>query len=494
MIRSGTALFGRIFGRGIGYLGQIILARALAPDGYGLFAIGWTLLRLFSIAGHLGLDYGVVRFGSRYWNKNNQKLRSVALISIGCAFLTGLLFGILLYFSAPWLASDFFRKPDLAPILRGFALAFPFVTTLRVSAATSSISGKMIYGAVAEDITQPILQIILFIIFLSIGMQMQAAVLSVGISYSIAAILAFIFVAKLLPYLISGEKLLTHDLVPLFRFSLPAIVGVTLGAFNLWGDRLLVGYFSTDSNTGIYQSISIITMFTTIILSGFKIAISPIISSLHHNNDLLGLKNLSRSTVRWMLYLSMPALIFVIIYAGPLITGLFGPAYQSGTVPLIILTVGQIFYVSFGITDQVFVMTGKQKEWVRISALIFSLTIVFDALMITRYQLIGASIVSTAMMLLLGFIAVVKLKYHLNFWLFDIHHVKIIGGSIFTALLSYPIAIHMPFQFLVNVIILLGLISGIFAGFLWLIGIEAGDKLVLQQIIRRLKNVSPEGK
>src|SRR5688500_13129104 len=70
MSRSATATIGRILGRAVGYLTQIFLARLLAPEGFGLFAIGWTLLRLFSIAGHLGLDFGVIKFGSQYWQKD----------------------------------------------------------------------------------------------------------------------------------------------------------------------------------------------------------------------------------------------------------------------------------------------------------------------------------------------------------------------------------------------------------------------------------------
>jgi O-antigen/teichoic acid export membrane protein len=489
VVKSGIALSGRIFGRGIGYLSQILFARILAPEGYGLFAIGWTLLRLFSIAGHLGLDYGVVRFGSQYWQKNNIKLRSVAFIAVICAFVSGLIFGVLLYGAAPWLASEFFKKPDLVLIFQGFAIAFPFATTLRVAAATSSISGNMLPGAVAEDIAQPVLQILLFMILLSLGMEMRAAVLSVGISYGIAVVLALFMVTKTIPQILSGARILTDDLVPMFRFSLPAIVGVTLGAFNLWGDRLLVGYFSTEVNTGIYQSISILTMFTTTILSGFKIAISPPISSLHHNNDLVGLKLLARSTVRWMFYISMPVLIFVIVDAKQLITALFGTAYQSGTVPLIILTIGQIFYVSFGITDQVFVMTGNQKEWVKISAFIFMLTILLDALMIPKYQLIGASVVSTSMMLLLGVIAVTRLKHRMSFWLFDIHHVKILGISFGIILITFPIAAILPFGFLVNAILILCLITVLFTSLLLITGLEESDKLMLKQVIKRLQGM-----
>ncbi len=476
---------GRVLGRGIGYLAQIMFARVLAPESFGLFAIGWTLLRLFSIAGHFGMDSGVIKFGGQYWQKNALKLRSVVLVSLTSAFLSGAIMGMLLYISAPWLAEVFFRKPALVPIFRGFAIIFPFATILRVAAATSSLSGKMLCGAISEDIAQPILQIGLFLVLFNMGMGLNAAILSIGVSYGISVIIGLVCVARSIPGIIGLGRILSDDLVPILRFSFPAIVGVTLGAFNLWGDRLLVGYFSTEASTGIYQSVSVLTMFTTIILSGFKISIAPAIAHLYYRGEHEAVKTLVRSVIRWALYISLPILIFVFVNANGLIIGLFGLKYQSGTVPLLILTIGQVFYVAFGIADQIFLMSGRQKEWVKISASIFALTIVLDAILIPRTNLIGASVVSSVMMLLLGAVATMRLKHHLKFWLFDNYHAKIIVASVITTLITHPIATNLPFGFAANALVTILIICALFMTIVWAYGMETGDRAIIHQIIRK---------
>ena len=442
-------------------------------------------MRLFSIAGHLGLDSGIVKFGGRYWEKDPVKLRSVALISLGGAFLSGAILGALLFVSAPWLADEFFKKPDLIPILRGFAVTFPFVTTLRVAAATSSLSRKLLCGAVSEDIAQPILQIGLFLVFFNMGMGLNAAILSIGISYGISAVIGLLCMARSVPRVITFDRIRMDDLVPIIRFSLPAIVGVTLGAFNLWGDRLLIGYFSTETNTGIYQSISVLTMFTTIIVSGFKISIAPTVSRMYHDGEYDGIKTLAKSVTRWTLYISIPILIFVFINANLLITSLFGFEYESGTIPLLILTVGQAFYVAFGVVDQIFLMTGKQIEWTRISAFIFVSTIILDSILIPRANLIGASIVSSAMMLLLGSIATIRLNHHLRLRLFDKYHAKIFIASLITVLIAYPIAAILAFNLLINLLITTVIIYTVFGGLLLASGLEASDKEIIYRIIKK---------
>jgi O-antigen/teichoic acid export membrane protein len=448
-----------------------------------LFAIGWTTLRLFSIVGHLGLDSGIVKFGGQYWQKDALKLRGVALISLSCAFLSGLLFGIALYIAAPLLANEFFKKPDLAFIFRGFAFTFPFATTLRVTAAASSLSGKMLYGAIAEDIAQPAIQIFLFLLLFNMGMGLNSALLSTWLSYGISVILGLVFVARTIPNMLPLARTFVYDFIPLFKFSLPAIIGVTLGAFNLWGDRLLVGYFGSESDAGIYQSISIITMFTTIILSGIKITIAPLISQMFHDNNHSGIKLLAKSITRWSLYLSLPFLMVIFIAPNDMIVTIFGREYQSGALPLLLLTIGQIFYIIFGATDQFFLMTGRQAAWLKISSIIFLLTIGLDALMIPKKGLIGAAIVSSAMMFLLGTISASMLRNYLGIWFFDFYHVKVLFVAAMAAITTYFVTNGFGLSPAHNIALAFVLSITLFGVFLLIAGIDPGDKNILINLL-----------
>jgi|GEM_PF-2117910 len=490
---SSIAMIGRVAGRGIGYLTQIILARILAPEGYGLFAIGWTFLRLFSIAGHLGLDHGITKFGTRYFGKNYAKFNSLVIFSISGAFISGIFFGVILSASSSWLSEIIFKKPELDSILKGIALVFPFATTLRVLAATSSLQGKTLYGAIFEDVIQPLAQITFFALLLLRDPNdgINAAITSTIISYVLSTIIGGIFVRRLIPNTFLFKNIITEDLIPLLKFSLPAIAGATLGAFNLWGDRLLVGYFGTKSDTGIYQSISIITMLTTIVLSGMKISAAPAISQMNNNNRRSEIESLSKSISRWSLYITLPILLSVLINTNGVITILFGEQYQAGAAPLLILTIGQSFYVMYGIIDQILLMTGKQKEWLAISAIVFYLTILFDALLIPKFHLMGASVVSTAMIFLLGILSIFYLKHHLRFWLLDISHIRIIATAIFTGLIAYPLTVQLPFGIVANTFLSFVITSILFAIFLFLYGMDTREKIQLQNIIISAKIKSP---
>jgi O-antigen/teichoic acid export membrane protein len=478
-----------MLGRGAGYLAQILLARILAPEYYGLYAIGWTILRLFSIAGHLGLDIGAIHFGSRYWQKDKSRFKSIILISLNSAFFSGVIAGFALYLAAPWLAVTFFKKPELEFILQGFAFAFPLATALRILAATSSISGKMLCGGVAEDVAQPFFQITLLIILINHGTEtIWAAIISTLFSYLMAVAGGLICVRRLTPEVFSREKISLQDAKKLFYYSAPTILAVTLASFNLWGDRLIVGYFGTEKDTGIYQSISILTMLTATILSGIKITIAPIISKLYHNQQHNELKATAQNSTRWLLYLSTPILLLTILVPGEILKFLFGIEYTEGALPLVYLSIGQLFYIAFGISDILFLMTGNNKDWLIIATAIFIGTITLNAIAIPLAGLLGAALVSCSMMLLSGIFALFRIKQRLNFWLIDKTHAHVGIAGLITYTITALLISNSHFEAITK-IALAGIISTItFVFLLLLIGLENSDKNLLINTFKQIQN------
>ncbi len=487
ILGSGIATSVRMIGRGVGYLAQIVLARILAPDSYGLFTIGWTILRFFSIAGHLGLDFGMIHFGSQYWKTHPSRFRSVFLLSIGGALLSGLFAGLLIFYYAPWIATSFFKKPNLVWVLRGFAFTFPFATVLRVLAATSSISGKMLCGGFAEDIAQSVTQILLFILLFSFGYGLRAALLSTLFSYAFAVAWASICVARLTPLALIPAKFLWNDFKPLFRYSLPTILAVSLSGFNLWGDRLIVGYFRSEAEAGIYQAISLITMFTVITLSGIKLVTAPTVANLFHSDKQENLESLGKLITRWILYISFPVLLVIILVPGPILRATFGEGYLAGTVPLIWMTFGQIFYATFGVSDQFLVMTGNQRSWLAIAAIGFAFTFTLDTLLVPSLGLLGAAIVSSSMMLLIGILTILQLKRSLQFWIIDFQHFKIYLAGVFTYFITRGVIHSFAFIDLFQILLAGVCVLGVFFASLLLLGVNTEDKANVMSLLGKRK-------
>ena len=183
---TGIALPGQLLGRVITFLGLTVLARLLGPPSFGLYAIGWTLLKVGTTLASFGLPVGVVRLGSQERETNPARFRGVLLQSLGTALAIGAALGIALSLSAPWLASNVFHNPDLVPVLRLFAPIIALAAGLQVASAATRITRRVHFSILAQELMQPGLYLILSAGALLLGAGLRGAILGALASYALA--------------------------------------------------------------------------------------------------------------------------------------------------------------------------------------------------------------------------------------------------------------------------------------------------------------------
>ena len=122
---ASVSLTGTMVARAFAMATQVLMARFLGAADFGLYAIGWTLIRILESVNTLGLATGVIYFGADYQRSDPSRFKGVLRQSIILASLTGFTIGAVLFLMAPTLAEHLFRKPEAAPVIRAFAPAFP---------------------------------------------------------------------------------------------------------------------------------------------------------------------------------------------------------------------------------------------------------------------------------------------------------------------------------------------------------------------------------
>jgi O-antigen/teichoic acid export membrane protein len=450
---AGVSISGRIVGRGVNFLGQVILARFLGPEAYGLFAIGWTILRIIGIIGPLGLEAGIIRFGVKFWQDDQQNFRRIFFISTIVALISGVVIGVCLFLASPFLAEQIFHKPGLTNILRGLSAAMPFLTTLRVVASATSISQSMKYSTYSEEIAQPTVELLIFIgLFYMFGWKLEGAVWAVVVSFGAALALAGYYMLHLFPTLMvkstkPAKVEIKQQVINLLSASIPTAFAVLFGSFISWVDRLMVGYFRNSTETGIYTTISLISIIFVIILSGIKVIYSPMIADLYNKKEMKRIEDIYRISTKWGLYLSLPIFFVILFAAREILTLSFGSAYASGYNPLILLSLAQLINIGTGPLDILLIMTGRQKAWLEISAGMLLANILLNSILIPLLGITGAAIGTASTVTGIFIIGLIKIKGELNIWPYDRRFIKMIVASIFTvsALLGVSyLNIHPP--------------------------------------------------
>ena len=471
-----VSLGGKALGRGLHILGQIVLARLLGPATFGLYAIGWTLVRIVGALGPLGLDQGIIRYAPRFWLSDAPALKGLLVKCLSMAVLSGMLLGLGLYGASPWLAADVFGKPELTPVLRLFALTFPFLTGLRVAAAATRATRRMKFSAYTEELAQPAANLLLVVAFYLLGWQLLGAVAAAVMSFIAAFVLALFYLRQLFPEM---RAVSSHASVPvreLMGFSLATSLGGAFILLIVWMDRLMAGYFLPAAEVGVYQAASQSAVFFAVILGGFNLAFAPMIANLYQRKESSSrLEELFCVSTKWTLYVCLPFFLPICFASRPLMSLVFGPAYAEGGLALLILASSQMVNAGTGPVGALLTMTGHPHRWLAISGSMFLVNIILNLLWIPRWGIIGAALASACAISGLSLLSLWQVKRLLRIWPYDRRHLKEFCAAATTAVVlwfAHPGGKELlPFGVLSTV----SLSIIVFVGTLFLLGLDSED-------------------
>jgi O-antigen/teichoic acid export membrane protein len=427
-----VGIIGKIGGQGLGVLGNLIAARMLSPDEYGLYAIGWTIMRMVGLIAPLGLDKGVVYYATRYRDREHARFVGTLRQSIGVALLSGALLGGGVFALAPWIGSSVFHKGGIIPTLRWFAPIFVAYAGLRVAAAATTVSQKVKYSVLSQDILQPSILAALVPILCGIGLGIIGAVSAIWVSYVVALIAAILFMRNLFPEVTSfraRSPLLVKELLSL---SIPSAFAGIFGMYMLWTNRLLVGYFCSLEETGIYQAASQIALLLPMIQAAFTLIFMPMATDLYNRGEPKRLDELYKVSTKWALYVSMPFLLVVLVMPEEVITVLFSGRYTPGWSSLLIMMAAQAVNIGSGPIGPLLVMTGHQRRWSIISGVAFGLNLGLSIVLIPLGGIVGAAIGLAVVYVGMFVIGMREVKRLVGIWPYDRRYVKGGVATLFT--------------------------------------------------------------
>jgi len=484
---AGTSIAGRLAGRGLNFITQAFLARQLGPGSYGLYSIGWALLRAIALLGPVGMDSAIIRYGTKYWQREEQSFKGIIYLTTGISILTGLLSAAVFYFGATWISSHFFKKDGLEQVIRAIAIAAPFVVVLRQLASTTTVSRQIKYAMISEEITPPVTQLaLLFGLSALVGWTIGSSMLALVLSFVLSCIFAAWFVVRLFPEALQPSSISFSMAPEVFAFSAPTALAGFFGSFALWADRLVVGYFLVESDMGIYATLSLITGLFVIILSGIKVIYSPMIAQYVAHGEYRQIEALYRLGTRWGLYASIPLFIIISLSSKTILGLAFGAGYVQGSSALVILSIAQMVNVCTGPFDILLVMTGHQKLWLNLSALMLIGNVVLVSILAPLLGLHGAALGMAASVILISLLGIIMVYRVFKMSPYDRKYWKGLVAAMATFIIFLGILVHYQPSGLIELCIALIGCYAIFALCLYLLGFEKEDLDMLRVLKARL--------
>ncbi len=391
-----VVLMGIILSKIFSYLYRIVVARNFGAEEYGLFSLSLIIFIIFVSVSSLGLSDGVLRFVSFYrGRKQPGKISFLVKFSLKTALISSILAGVILYLASGTIAENLVHNPGIIIYLKVFSFLIPVSVLSNVLLYTLRAYEKINLYSFSMNIFQNFTKVAFLVLFVIIGIKFNPIIASFFFSAVLLLLLAFFLCKYKLPgifikRLVSKEQK-KHLVRELFAYSWPIIfVGIISNIF-YWTDSLVLGYFKSAFDVGIYNVAIPLASLLGIAPELFMQLFFPMISFEYSRKNILLIREISKQIGKWIFIINLPLFYLLTFFPEIIINTFFGGEYLPAINVLRILSLGALIGTTFTISNNLLSMAGKSRLiLINFSALaIFDL--VLNILLVPKYGMNGAA-------------------------------------------------------------------------------------------------------
>jgi O-antigen/teichoic acid export membrane protein len=401
---AGIVFSGTVFSLALRYLFQVIVARRLGTEAYGLFSLGIAAFAVAEMIATLGMNRGMVRYVALHSQETDRRLlKGTVLLGVRMSLGVGTAVGLLLACSSGLLAMNLFHSPDLARILRVLAIGVPISALTTVMVSSSQGLKIMRHKVWVRDIFELLVRVLLVLFLFWAGWEIGGAVAAFLVSIAAGTLMSTSIFRRTFRQVLAGS---IHPIFPireLMRFCWPLLFANGFIHMEAWISTFMLGALLGLGPVGIFSAAYRTSLLIQGIVMSFGAIFSPIISDLMHRGESQELERLFKLVTRWIFSLSLPASLLMIVFARDILS-LFGQDFTLGTTALVILCSGQIINSVTGPLGVMIDMSGHSKLTLFNSALHFALQAGLCIWLIPAYGIMGAAAAKSLSILFLRFV------------------------------------------------------------------------------------------
>ena len=479
------------------YLYSVLLARTLGPNDFGVFSLAGMIFGLVVAFASLGLPNGISRYVAFYGSrKEDAKVKGTLVGGLSLTLISSVAFAVLLFLTSDYLGVAVYGLPDLAWLLKIFALMVPFAVI--ESSLVIALLGlkKVVYRTYVRNFVENISKILFYAFFILLGFRLTGAAAGLFLSYAVSLLVALYFLEKKsFPFLRTKLKP-EYNFRELFNFSWP-LLGVSLfSSLLVTIDSLMLGFFVNASAVGIYKVAQTLAGLQFIAYESLGVLVLPIVTGYFAVKDRKNMSFFFKAVTRWTFSLSLPILVFLMVFSRPLIEHFYGPEYASGYLALSIISVGFFIIVSVGHTQSIIRAIGKPKLELLNMIIMGVADILLNLWLIpvfeqvgqqtgfgSGYGVVGAAIATAASYAMLNIISLWQVYFYAGIHPYKATYVKPVIASIITAAVAFVASQYIALNSLIEVA-LAGIVLMAFYSLVFLLirGFEKEDVEIMRLI------------
>jgi O-antigen/teichoic acid export membrane protein len=396
LIRGATGVLGlKVINAVLALATGVLLARALAPSGYGVYAYALAWIQLLLIPTTVGLPALVTREVAVYDARRDWARLRGLLLRANQAVLALSLALMLLAGGATWLIAGLQE-----PSARTLWLALPLLPLFGLAALRGAcLRGlhRVLLAQLPDIVVRPALFVALIGTIWLLGARltpervMGLQVLAVAGAFLLGAALLW----RSLPREV-GPAVPAYATRAWAVSALPFLLMGGLNLVNYQTDLIMLGWFGTAAEVGVYRVAGVGSGLVVFVLGAANAMLAPTIAALHARGETRRLQRVVTQSARLVLLCALPAALALILFGRWILTAVFGAEYAVGATALAILAAAQLANAATGSVGQLLSMTGHERDAARGIALSALINVVLNALLIPRWGMNGAAAASAA--------------------------------------------------------------------------------------------------
>jgi O-antigen/teichoic acid export membrane protein len=403
---GGIVLVASLIDRAVRFAVTWLLSTSLGAGDFGVYTHAVTIVTVITVLSPLGLNSGAVYFGAQYAKtKEEGKRKGLVFFGSITTLISGMVSALGLWFLAPILFDDPTPYQWIAPTI---AIWTPLMFCVGLLTSIKDMLGSALVYQIILPLSLFIGAGIIYVAQLDIKMALIFYWLALGIAFVISLFWVWRRFKKLIQ---DGEIEPEYERTKILQYSIPQGLAGMVFRLTVWMDILMMGYYSTDEQLGIYRIASALAMIGGIPITALTSIFNPIIAELVAVENFTKLNSLLKTVTRWLLLLSLPILIFCLALPDVLLR-IFDPVYSASRIPLIILLCGQFFWVFCAMSMRLIPMSGRSMLTLINGIVAVVLNIICNIIFIPQYGAIGAAIAT-----------IITLNLWAGWRLFEIWHI-----------------------------------------------------------------------
>ena len=400
---AGIGFTGTFIGTALGYFSRMIIARFLGASDYGLISLGFAAMSIAAALSLVGLPAGITRFISFYKGKNDkERIKGTVLGALKICFPLSLILTLLIFFYADWISVNVFHEANLKPVLRIFSIGILFWVLADIFNSGTIGFQEIKYKIYTTFIFKDTFKLIAIVSFLILGYGVIGAACGWVLAIVLTPFLAFYFLEKKVFSILNTKVKAASVDKELFFFSFPLIFAGIAELITSWTDTLMLGYFRTPSEVGIYNVAMPTAKLMGIVLSAFGIIFMPVVTELYARNREGDLRNAYSSVTKWIFAIVLPGFLLMSLFSTPIIRIMFGLEYVDGAMALSILAFSYFVFAMVGLAGSLLTTYGRTKIVMGCGFVGAGSNVLFNFILIPTYGINGAAIATGSSVVLMS--------------------------------------------------------------------------------------------